>query len=411
MSVREIVTVGHPVLRERAVEVTVEELATPETQQFIDDLIDTMRHANGAGSGRQPGRVPVRIATIEVGDNPRYPYKPRIPLTVVVNPIIEPIDDELVEINEGCLSVPNLRGSVMRHVNVRVRYLDRDGGAHDEIRRGLDGRHVPARVRSPRWRAVPRSCRSTRRRSPRGSSSSGSTAPRSSSGSLEFVAQSRHRDDLLVRVGVAGRSRRRQVEHGVAITIERRSDHGRQRRRQSAAGRPPSWRVDAAGNGQRPQPRLSPCAAWTNARRVRFVLDVARSDVCTRRPPRPRPLSRFGPGDVRRDGAGRIHLCRRVPLPAPRPRWRAVRAAERRWAKRCSMPRRRPASGSPCSTRATCVPVWRPTPSSTTRSSGSATAMRTRGRRESTASTARHGQDRRGDPLGAQRRPLPRCRS
>ena len=79
----------------------------------------------------------VRIATIEVGDNPRYPYKPRIPLTVVVNPIIEPLDDEVVEINEGCLSVPNLRGSVMRSVNVRVRYLDRDGVAHDEIKRGL----------------------------------------------------------------------------------------------------------------------------------------------------------------------------------------------------------------------------------------------------------------------------------
>ena len=137
MSVRDIVTVGHPVLRERARDVTVEELASTETQQFIDDLIDTMRHANGAGLAANQVGVPVRIAAIEVGDNPRYPYKPRIPLTVVVNPVIEPIDDELVEINEGCLSVPNLRGSVMRHVNVRVRYLDRRGVAVDEIRRGL----------------------------------------------------------------------------------------------------------------------------------------------------------------------------------------------------------------------------------------------------------------------------------
>jgi peptide deformylase len=137
MSVRQIVTVGHPVLRERARDVTAEELVTTETQQFIDDLIDTMRHANGAGLAANQVGVPVRIAAIEVGDNPRYPYKPRIPLTVVVNPVIEPIDDELVEINEGCLSVPNLRGSVMRHVNVRVRYLDRDGVAHDEVKRGL----------------------------------------------------------------------------------------------------------------------------------------------------------------------------------------------------------------------------------------------------------------------------------
>jgi peptide deformylase len=137
VTVLAILTVGHPVLRERAREVTHEELASSETQAFIDDLIDTMRHANGAGLAANQVGVPIRIAAIEVGDNPRYPYKPRIPLTVVVNPIIEPLDDETVEINEGCLSVPNLRGTVTRFVNVRVRYLDRDGVAHDEVKRGL----------------------------------------------------------------------------------------------------------------------------------------------------------------------------------------------------------------------------------------------------------------------------------
>ena len=55
----------------------------------------------------------------------------------MVNPVSEPVDDELVEINEGCLSVPDLRGSVHRHVNVRVRWLDRDGTPHDEVKRGL----------------------------------------------------------------------------------------------------------------------------------------------------------------------------------------------------------------------------------------------------------------------------------
>jgi peptide deformylase len=137
VSVRDVVTVGHPVLRERAREVGTDELATPEMQQLIDDLIDTMHAANGAGIAANQIGVPVRITTIEVNQNPRYPYKPRIPLTVVVNPEIEFLDDELVEINEGCLSVPNLRGNVMRHVNVRVRYLDRDGVAHDEVKRGL----------------------------------------------------------------------------------------------------------------------------------------------------------------------------------------------------------------------------------------------------------------------------------
>lgn len=137
MTVREILHVGNPRLRERSREVTREELASPEVQQLIDDLIDTMHAANGAGiAAPQIGEL-LRIATIEVNDNPRYPYKPRIPLTVVVNPVIEPLDDEQFENNEGCLSVPNMRGNVMRSVNVRVRWWDRDGVEHDEIRRGL----------------------------------------------------------------------------------------------------------------------------------------------------------------------------------------------------------------------------------------------------------------------------------
>jgi peptide deformylase len=137
MAVREIVTVGHPVLRQPTREVTRDELAGAEIQQLIDDLVDTMHAANGAGLAANQIGASVRIATIHVDHNPRYPYKPPIPLTVVVNPVVEPLDDELVEINEGCLSVPNLRGNVFRHVNVRVRYLDRHGVAHDEVKRGL----------------------------------------------------------------------------------------------------------------------------------------------------------------------------------------------------------------------------------------------------------------------------------
>ncbi len=137
MPVRDILHVGNPLLRERSREVMRDELASAEMQQLIDDLIDTMHAANGAGiAAPQVGEL-VRIATIEVTDNPRYPYKPRIPLTILVNPIIEPLDDELVEVNEGCLSVPNMRGNVMRYVNVRVRWMDRDGVEYDEIRRGL----------------------------------------------------------------------------------------------------------------------------------------------------------------------------------------------------------------------------------------------------------------------------------
>ena len=137
MAVREILHVGNPLLRERSREITQAELSSPEMQQLIDDLIDTMHAASGAGIAAPQVGALVRIATIEVNHNPRYPYKPPIPLTVVVNPVIEMLDDELVEINEGCLSVPNMRGNVNRHVNIRVRYWDRDGHRHDTVKRGL----------------------------------------------------------------------------------------------------------------------------------------------------------------------------------------------------------------------------------------------------------------------------------
>jgi peptide deformylase len=138
MAVLEIATVGDPVLRERARELTVEELRSDEVQQLIDDMIETKRAAHGAGiAANQVGRA-LRVAVVEVEPgNPRYPYKPPVELTVIVNPEIEPVDDELFAVNEGCLSIPHLRGDVDRHVNIRVRYLDRDGKPHEEVRRGL----------------------------------------------------------------------------------------------------------------------------------------------------------------------------------------------------------------------------------------------------------------------------------
>lgn len=136
MTVRSVLSIGHPALRRVADAVPVGEVRSERVQTLIDDLIDTMHHANGAGIAAPQIGEGLRVAVMEVTTNPRYPYKPPIPLTVLINPVIEPIDDEMVEINEGCLSVP-LRGAVQRHVNVRVRYLDRDGVEHDEVKRGL----------------------------------------------------------------------------------------------------------------------------------------------------------------------------------------------------------------------------------------------------------------------------------
>jgi peptide deformylase len=138
VSVREIVTLGDPVLRTRAREVTPEELRSPEVQRVIDDLIETKRAANGAGLAANQLGEALRIAVAEVqGTNPRYPYKPPIPLCVMVNPAIEPLGEETIDINEGCLSAPGLRGYLKRHAAVRVRYLDREGNEHTDVRRGL----------------------------------------------------------------------------------------------------------------------------------------------------------------------------------------------------------------------------------------------------------------------------------
>ncbi|HKQ70041.1 MAG TPA: peptide deformylase [Polyangiaceae bacterium] len=137
MSLLKIATIGHPVLRERARAVERGELRAPAMQRFIDDLIETMRDAAGAGLAANQVYVPVQVCVIEVQDNPRYPYKPNIPLTVLVNPVLQLIGEETFGNYEGCLSVPDLRGEVFRHVEVRVRAWDRSGEQQDFVVRGL----------------------------------------------------------------------------------------------------------------------------------------------------------------------------------------------------------------------------------------------------------------------------------
>lgn len=137
MAIRKIAQIGHPVLRQVAREVTREELLLPATQQFIDDLIETMHDADGAGLAAIQVYEPIQICAIHVRNNPRYPYKPPIPLTVLVNPVLTATDEEQFDNYEGCLSVPNLRGLVKRHVHVRVQAWDRHGNEIDEIVHGL----------------------------------------------------------------------------------------------------------------------------------------------------------------------------------------------------------------------------------------------------------------------------------
>src|SRR5262245_23966908 len=137
MAIRKIAQIGHPVLRQVARAVTREELVTPQLQTFVDDLVETMRDADGAGLAAIQVYEPVQVCAIEVRNNPRYPYKPQIPLTILVNPRLTPVDDDQFDNYEGCLSVPNLRGKVKRYVHVRVQAWDRHGKPIDEVVHGL----------------------------------------------------------------------------------------------------------------------------------------------------------------------------------------------------------------------------------------------------------------------------------
>ncbi|HEY3815624.1 MAG TPA: peptide deformylase [Polyangiaceae bacterium] len=127
MALRKIATIGHPVLRQVAREVTREELGTAPMQRLVDDLVDTMRDANGAGIAANQVHEAVRVCVVEIKDNPRYPYLPGWPLTILVNAVVVPTTEETFLNYEGCLSVPNLRGEVPRFTGVRVRAWDRRG--------------------------------------------------------------------------------------------------------------------------------------------------------------------------------------------------------------------------------------------------------------------------------------------
>lgn len=137
MSLLKIAQVGHPILRQRARALTQDEIKSAGTQQFIDDLVETMRDANGAGLAANQVYNPIMICAVEVEDNPRYPYKPRIPLEILVNPVITFLGDEQFENFEGCLSVPNLRGRVRRRAEIKLDYLDREGRSQQKIVKGI----------------------------------------------------------------------------------------------------------------------------------------------------------------------------------------------------------------------------------------------------------------------------------
>ena len=137
MAVLDIVRIGEPVLRTVAAPVAEGELAAPGFQRFLDDLVETMRAASGAGLAAPQVGVSRRAFCVEVHRNPRYPYKPDIDLRVLVNPVVRALSDETFSSYEGCLSVPDLRARLARSAEIEVAYTDRHGERVVEEIRGL----------------------------------------------------------------------------------------------------------------------------------------------------------------------------------------------------------------------------------------------------------------------------------
>jgi peptide deformylase len=126
MAILKVARLGHPVLRQVARPVPVDAIRSAEVQRLIDDMIETMREYDGAGLAANQVHTLRQVAVIEVSGNPRYPDAPDIPLTVLINPVVMPLTDEMEEGWEGCLSVPDMRGRVPRCTAVRLECYDRD---------------------------------------------------------------------------------------------------------------------------------------------------------------------------------------------------------------------------------------------------------------------------------------------
>ena len=138
--IREVLRMGDPRLLEKSR--PVEAFGTPELRELIGDMRDTMAHLNGAGLAAPQIGVLLRVVIFGVKRNPRYPDAEEVPDTVLVNPVITLLDDEMEQAWEGCLSVPGMRGVVPRFTRVRYRGFDETGATIDRSVEGFHARVV-----------------------------------------------------------------------------------------------------------------------------------------------------------------------------------------------------------------------------------------------------------------------------
>ena len=136
---RPVLRMGHPELRRVAEPVVASELGTARIASLIEDLWDTMAARGGVGLAATQIGEPHRIVVFGMEWSARYPQAPAVPRTVLINPVIEPLNDEMEEAWEGCLSVPGMRGMVPRHRRIRYRGLTPEGAP---LSRDVEGFHA-----------------------------------------------------------------------------------------------------------------------------------------------------------------------------------------------------------------------------------------------------------------------------
>lgn len=127
MSVRTVLRMGNPFLRQVALPVDPKEILGSEFQEMLDDMLETMHAHSGIGLAAPQIGVSKRVALVAVPENSqRYPEAESFPLDFYINPEWKLIGSEKIGIWEGCLSVPGLRGFVERVNHIEISYLDRE---------------------------------------------------------------------------------------------------------------------------------------------------------------------------------------------------------------------------------------------------------------------------------------------
>lgn len=138
--IREVLRMGDARLLRKAQPVAA--FGTPGLRELVADMEDTMRHLSGAGLAAPQIGVDLRLVIFGFESNPRYPTAEPVPFTVLLNPELVPLSQEMEDGWEGCLSVPGLRGVVPRYAHLRYRGFDLDGAPIDRSVSGFHARVV-----------------------------------------------------------------------------------------------------------------------------------------------------------------------------------------------------------------------------------------------------------------------------